>query len=95
MPVDADRALRYVRFFISSILSSNFLPLPADSSHRKRRVFSVAWSPDGAKLASGSRDKTIKVWNAKTGKCEFTLSGHSGYVTDHLLVFKHVVCAGY
>jgi WD40 repeat protein len=37
----------------------------------------VCWSPDGASLASGSEDKTVKIWNTKTGKCDSTLSGHN------------------
>ena len=48
----------------------------ADSWHCKRSVFSVVYSPDGTKLASGSRDKTFKIWNAQTGQCVSTLSGH-------------------
>ncbi len=40
-------------------------------------VWSVAYSPDGKNIASGSLDKTIKVWNAQTGQCVSTLSGHS------------------
>jgi WD40 repeat protein len=31
-------------------------------------VFSVAYSPDGKTLASGSYDKTIKLWDVATGK---------------------------
>ena len=27
-------------------------------------VMSVAFSPDGSKIVSGSRDKTIKVWDS-------------------------------
>ncbi len=42
-------------------------------------VRSVGWSPDGNSVASGSSDKTIKVWNAKTGQCVSTLTGHSGW----------------
>jgi WD40 repeat protein len=38
---------------------------------------SVAWNPDGSMLASGSADNTLKIWNAKTGKCESTLTGYS------------------
>lgn len=33
-------------------------------------------------LASGSRDKTIKIWEAKTGRCLITLVGHDNWVND-------------
>src|SRR5271165_1461994 len=31
-------------------------------------VTSVCFSPDGSLLASGSYDKTVRVWNAQTGE---------------------------
>ena len=40
----------------------------------------VAISPDGQTLASGSSDKTIKVWNLKTGDLLRTLTGHKSSV---------------
>ncbi len=43
-------------------------------------VWSVAFSPDGKTLASGSRDKTIKLWELGTGKQIRTLWGHSNWV---------------
>jgi WD40 repeat protein len=43
-------------------------------------VWSVAYSPDGQTLASGSWDKTIKLWNVKTGNLLQTLTGHSDQV---------------
>ena len=33
-------------------------------------------------LASGSRDKSIKLWDAKNGRCVVTLIGHDNWVTD-------------
>ncbi|MCP4221511.1 MAG: WD40 repeat domain-containing protein [bacterium] len=33
-------------------------------------VMAVAISPDGSTVLSGSWDKTIRLWNAETGKCE-------------------------
>ncbi len=41
------------------------------------RVTSVAISPDGKTLVSGSVDKTIKIWNLDTGTLQKTLTGHT------------------
>ena len=39
----------------------------------------MAWSPDGTTLASGSWDKTIKVWNVTPGDSDSTtLKGDTG-----------------
>jgi dipeptidyl aminopeptidase/acylaminoacyl peptidase len=43
-------------------------------------VFSVAWSPDGKRLAVGSRDGTLKVWEAATGRQLLSLKGHASGV---------------
>jgi hypothetical protein len=40
-------------------------------------VSSVSWSPDGKTLASGSEDKTVKLWEAATGKLLATFEGHT------------------
>ncbi|PNP52713.1 hypothetical protein FNYG_15804 [Fusarium nygamai] len=43
-------------------------------------VISVAFSADGEWIASGSLDKTVKIWDAGTGACLQTLEGHSDSV---------------
>jgi len=39
-------------------------------------VWSVAFSPDGRRIVTGSLDNTAKVWDAQSGK-ELTFKGHS------------------
>jgi len=43
-------------------------------------VQSVAVSPDGKWAASGSTDKTVKIWDLETGECRATLKGHTDEV---------------
>ena len=43
-------------------------------------VWGVAFSPDGKTIASASDDKTVKLWDAATGKEIKTLNGHSNRV---------------
>ena len=40
-------------------------------------VASVVFSNDGQRLASGSHDKTVKIWDATSGACLQTLEGHN------------------
>ncbi len=39
-------------------------------------VYSLAFHPDGTKLASGSVDKTLRIWNVADGKELHKLDGH-------------------
>ena len=43
-------------------------------------VNSVAFSPDGKLLASGSWDKTVQLWEVKTGEQKWLLTGHMASV---------------
>jgi len=40
-------------------------------------IHRIAWSPDGQLIASPSRDKTVRIWDVKTGTVIKTLRGHS------------------
>ncbi|KAF7506453.1 hypothetical protein GJ744_011703 [Endocarpon pusillum] len=50
-------------------------------------VTSVAFSHDSAQLASASEDKTIKIWDMRSGTCLQTLKGHSYSVNS--VAFSH------
>jgi WD40 repeat protein len=43
-------------------------------------VSSVAFSPDGKTIVSGSLDQTVRVWNAATGVEQHNMTGHEGAV---------------
>jgi hypothetical protein len=44
------------------------------------RVLSVAFSPRGGLLASGSSDRTVRLWDGRSGQTVLTLGPHAGKV---------------
>src|SRR5215472_15125153 len=44
------------------------------------RVWSVAFSPNGSRIISGSEDKTVRVWDATSGEELKRLTGHTHWV---------------
>ncbi|KAJ6144961.1 hypothetical protein N7470_008856 [Penicillium chermesinum] len=45
-------------------------------------IRSIAWSPDGSRLASGSADKTVRIWDPATGQSVSILEGHTDWVNS-------------
>src|SRR5205085_9561886 len=64
--------------------------------HDEGWILAVAYSPDGGRIASGSRDGIIRVWEARTRKILLSLAGHAGGVRS--LAFSpdgiHLVSGG-
>ena len=54
-------------------VASSPSPIPAIQT----RVFAVAWSPDGSRIASGGKDRTVQVWDARGGELTLTYTGHT------------------
>jgi eukaryotic-like serine/threonine-protein kinase len=51
------------------------------SGHRDS-VHSAAYSPDGTRIVTASMDKTVRIWDARTGAQLAVLSGHSDGVNS-------------
>ncbi|KAL4954926.1 WD40-repeat-containing domain protein [Aspergillus filifer] len=48
----------------------------------ERNLIRASWNPAGDKIAAGSGDRSVVVWEFKTGKLLYKLPGHKGTVND-------------
>jgi Prp8 binding protein len=48
----------------------------------ERNLLKAAWGAKGARIAAGSGDRSVVVWEAATGKLLYKLPGHKGAVND-------------
>ena len=68
------------------IIESTWSPCTQTLEGHSDSVHSVAFSPNGQQIASGSRDGTIKVWDGESGACSQTLEGRRNYTDDIVAV---------
>lgn len=52
------------------------MPVPEEKQRKERFTLSVAYSPDGRRLAAGGMDGTVAVFDVATSKLLHTLDGH-------------------
>ncbi|MEU9155387.1 trypsin-like peptidase domain-containing protein [Streptomyces sp. NPDC048417] len=64
----------------ASLQDAAALPLHRTLTGHEREVYSVAYSPDGRTLATGSTDGTARLWDSRTGRTRTVLRGHSDAV---------------
>jgi WD40 repeat protein len=65
---------------IIGVVPYNYPPLKTTLTGHDDSVLSVAWSPDGNRLASSSVDQTITIWDVSNGQALTTLQGHTASV---------------
>jgi WD40 repeat protein len=76
-----DSCLDRCDFTQSDLRDLTYNKYPAFEGHNES-VTSIAFSADGNYLASGSDDKTVKLWNVESQLEVVTLEGHSNNVTS-------------
>jgi WD40 repeat protein len=64
------------------LIQEKIRTLPVTLRGHEQGVFSVSFSPDGKFLASGSLDKTVKVWEVGSWREVATLRGHENWVSS-------------
>ncbi len=97
----AGGGLTWMTLLLSSAPGLTPTPIPLGTLLHTYRghsdyVHAVTWSPDGQRIASGSDDQTVQVWDAANGGNVFTYRGHSDAVETVAWSpdGKHIASAG-
>ena len=84
---------------LDSLAGENPSPSPSVSRLRTLqghggKVWSIAFSPDSQRLATGSEDQTIRLWDLQTGECLQILEGHDRFVLSVAYSRDHLIASG-
>ncbi|KAG0015949.1 hypothetical protein BGZ80_009533 [Entomortierella chlamydospora] len=72
--------MKGVQFGELPFLQEGYIVLCCEYSPNGDTYAAGLYNARGDQIASGSSDKTVRLWNVGTGECVLTLQGHSGYV---------------
>ncbi|VBB80706.1 Putative HET containing-domain vegetative incompatibility protein [Podospora comata] len=64
------------------VVEQNWSPCLQTFEGHSGSVVSVAFSPDGSRIVSASNDRTIRIWEAESGKEVRKLEGHGNWVVS-------------
>ena len=70
----------FAQHFVEGQMPDTFLEVRVSGLNIRTQVESIAFSPDGTTLASGSSDNTVKLWDVASGTLKDTLEGHTDIV---------------
>lgn len=62
--------------YLNGLCHHDLLTIRADATE----LWSVTWSPDGTRLATGGAEGTVNIWEAGSGRALASLRGHTGAV---------------
>ncbi len=88
----------FSRPHFAGVMAVPYTPAPIPASHLVFRrhsaaVTTLAWSPSGASIASGSADKTVLVWRAADGALLYTFEGYTSPLTSVVWSFDNMCIA--
>jgi len=92
-----ERTEVYVKQVLRNYIPYHFFEYLQPVGGHSGEVSSVAVTPDGQHLVSGSRDRTINIWDLKTGKLIHILEDHSSSVLSVAVTpdGQHIVSGSY